>query len=224
MRHAQVELGRRCSPLPRQRAAVAATHLAERPAHGQSRCDRDAQEVEQIGQLGLHPPTAGRGAPAKQRVGGEEPGKREGGHGDQRQPPGKRRGQRRAGEQGDDGGAALHGGDVGHVEAEGTARSVDAGRQVPGRQRRPEPSAEPGERGHRSGAPRAPDAPPRCGEGGQLDQSRRRAAAGQRSEKRRRGHAFTRASRLMSNRAASWKATAQPPSQSVRGERRREPR
>ena len=63
--NAELDLGRRPAPLGRQQAAVAPADLPHRPHDRQAGGDRHPQQVEEVGQLGLHRPGRGRGSAAR---------------------------------------------------------------------------------------------------------------------------------------------------------------
>ena len=60
--------------LGREQARVAPADLGQRACRGQARRDGDAQQVEHVGELGLHRAAAAAGAAAEPHVGREEAG------------------------------------------------------------------------------------------------------------------------------------------------------
>ena len=165
---------------------MAPADLPQRTAHGQPRLNRDAQQVEEVGELGLHLGRAAPDAPPESEVRSEEAEDGQAERGEQRQAPGQRSGERRAREQRDQGAAAFDRHDIGDAETERGARRLDPRRQVTRRPRRPQPAAE--ARQHPYDRQRHRPAARPAG-GGKLHDARGRHDSGRGGENQRGAHA-----------------------------------
>ena len=156
---------------------MAAPDLGQRPPRRQAGGDRDREEVEHIGELGLHRTGTGACAPADPYVGRQEARGRGGDEQRDARPAGRGGQQRRrAGETGQRG-ADLHGHDVVHRHVE--PRGGDALPQ-PARRPRAEATPEPHQQPNRD----TPAPPPRSSQPEQqVDQGRRGERAGGAGEK-----------------------------------------
>src|SRR3954469_4477948 len=196
--------------LVRERAGMAAADLGERAPRREAGGDRDAQEIEHVGQVGVDLLAPRRGAPSEAELRGQEPGR--GSEEQDRGPQPPRRGghERERDQAAHERQARLRGDDIGHRHVE--AGGGDPGVQAPGRIDA-EPRAEPGDQ-------RGDDPPPatRAAEGEQLGDRHRRARAGEAGGEGRGGHRVTaRDSRRTATIATLWNRIASSASQAEIG-------
>ncbi len=116
-RDPELELARGAPQLAAEQAAATAPHLPQRAAGVEARLDRDAQQIEHVGDLaGEHRRPLPR-PPGQHHVRREEPRPRRGQQHDRREAAGRRGRERQREEHARDGAAGLHGEDVGDADA-----------------------------------------------------------------------------------------------------------